>query len=56
MRRESVRLQGWRRLANALWGEPNDPQIHGSVAIDASALLAFIQDARAASRHGRRKI
>lgn len=46
-----VRLQGWRRLASALWSEPNDPQIYGSLAIDASALLAFIERARSAGRH-----
>jgi pyruvate dehydrogenase E2 component (dihydrolipoamide acetyltransferase) len=46
-----VRLRGWRRLASALWSAPNDPQIYGALAIDASALLAFIERARAAGRH-----
>ncbi|HEU4582743.1 MAG TPA: 2-oxo acid dehydrogenase subunit E2 [Polyangiaceae bacterium] len=51
MQPKPVRLQGWRRLASALWSEPNDPQIYGSLAIDASALLAFIEQARVAGRH-----
>jgi pyruvate dehydrogenase E2 component (dihydrolipoamide acetyltransferase) len=46
-----VRLRGWRRLASALWSTPNDPQIYGALAIDASALLAFIERARGAGRH-----
>jgi pyruvate dehydrogenase E2 component (dihydrolipoamide acetyltransferase) len=48
---EPLRLRGWRRLASALWSNPNDPQIYGSLAIDAGAVLAFIERARAEGLH-----
>jgi pyruvate dehydrogenase E2 component (dihydrolipoamide acetyltransferase) len=38
-------LTGWRRIANALWEGPNDPQIYGLLEIDATELLAFIKSA-----------
>lgn len=43
------RLSGWRKLAAALWQEPNDPQIYGILDVRATALLDFIESAR---RHG----
>ncbi len=42
------RLTGWRRVANAMWSAPNDPQIYGSVEFDATRALAFLNAARAA--------
>jgi pyruvate/2-oxoglutarate dehydrogenase complex dihydrolipoamide acyltransferase (E2) component len=41
------KLTGWRRVATAMWGPPNDPQIYGFADMDATRLLRFIQDARA---------
>ena len=35
------KLGGWRKLANAQWGPPNDPQIYGDIDVDATALLEF---------------
>ena len=46
---KGTRLTGWRKIANALWDAPNDPQIYGSLEVDATAMLAFIALAR---RHG----
>jgi pyruvate dehydrogenase E2 component (dihydrolipoamide acetyltransferase) len=40
------KLTGWRKIANALWDNPNDPQIYGAFELDASALIAFANDAR----------
>jgi pyruvate/2-oxoglutarate dehydrogenase complex dihydrolipoamide acyltransferase (E2) component len=45
------RLTGWRRVASAMWSAPNDPQIYGSLEIDASALLRTLQRAREAGHH-----
>jgi pyruvate dehydrogenase E2 component (dihydrolipoamide acetyltransferase) len=45
------RLTGWRRVADALWRAPNDPQIYGHLEIDAAALLRFEEQARAAGHH-----
>lgn len=45
------RLTGWRRVANALWRAPVDPQIYGLLEIDAAALLRFEEQARAAGHH-----
>ena len=42
------RLTGWRRIANALWPPPGDPQIFGALDVDAHALRSFIGRARAA--------
>lgn len=51
MKAKPIRLQGWRRMASALWRAPNDPQIYGSLPLDAGSLLAFIERARNAGRH-----
>jgi pyruvate dehydrogenase E2 component (dihydrolipoamide acetyltransferase) len=42
-----VRLTGWRKIANAVWDGPNDPQIYGAFDIEATALVAFMEAARA---------
>jgi pyruvate dehydrogenase E2 component (dihydrolipoamide acetyltransferase) len=40
----AVKLRGWRRVANAMWRAPDDPQIYGALEIDATALRRFIAD------------
>ena len=45
------RLSGWRRVANAMWRAPNDPQIFGALDIDAAPVRAFIDRARRAGMH-----
>ncbi|HTV25721.1 MAG TPA: 2-oxo acid dehydrogenase subunit E2 [Polyangiaceae bacterium] len=44
-------LSGWRRVAGLIWDAPSDPQIYGSLEIDASALLAFMQRVNATGAH-----
>jgi pyruvate/2-oxoglutarate dehydrogenase complex dihydrolipoamide acyltransferase (E2) component len=44
-----TKIQGWRKISAATWGHPNDPQIYGDLEIDATACLAFIEDARDAA-------
>src|SRR5918992_646316 len=44
-----VKIQGWRKIASATWGRPRDPQIYGDMEIDATAALAFIDEARRAA-------
>lgn len=46
-----TRATGWRRIANALWTSPNDPQIFGALDIDAGPLRAYIAEARLAGHH-----
>ncbi len=41
-----MNVQGWRKIASATWGRPNDPQIYGDLEVDATRLLAFIAEAR----------
>jgi hypothetical protein len=43
-----TRLTGWRRIADAMWTAPTDPQIFGALQIDAAPLRAFMADAHAA--------
>lgn len=45
------KLSGWRKLAAALWNEPDDPQIYGLLALRAPALLDFIEKARLHGHH-----
>ena len=45
------KLAGWRRIASAMWGDPHDPQVYGSMEFDATPLLALIDRARAAGHH-----
>jgi len=44
-----MRATGWRRVAAAVWGHPNDPQIYGDLEVDATRLLAFVEEARRAT-------
>ena len=46
MKSETVKATGWRRVAAAIWGQPNDPQIYGDFEVDATELTAFIEEAR----------
>lgn len=45
------RLTGWRRIADAMWNSPNDPQIFGAIDIDAGPLLEYIDHARECGYH-----
>jgi pyruvate/2-oxoglutarate dehydrogenase complex dihydrolipoamide acyltransferase (E2) component len=42
----TTRLTGWRKIANALWDAPSDPQIYGALELDATPALGFIARAR----------
>ena len=44
-----MRAEGWRKVASATWRGPLDPQIYGDLEIDATELLAFVEEARAAT-------
>ena len=46
MKSSQTKATGWRKVAASVWGSPNDPQIYGDLEIDASRLLAFIEEAR----------
>ena len=41
-----VRLHGWRKAALAVWSAPRDPQMYGDIEVDASAIVAFIEQVR----------
>lgn len=43
------RVDGWRKLARAMWGPPNDPQFYGDLEVDAANALAFVEAQRRAS-------
>lgn len=43
------RVTGWRRLAGAAWDGRTDPQFHGELEIDATALLSYVEQVRASS-------
>lgn len=43
------RATGWRKVAVAAWGRPNDPQIYGDLEVDATPLLAYLDDVRAST-------
>ena len=45
------RLSGWRRVANAIWRAPTDPQVYASLDVDAAPLLQRIERERAAGHH-----
>ena len=51
MSRPSTRLTGWRRIASAMWRAPEDPQIFGTLELDAGPALAFLARARRAGHH-----
>lgn len=42
----TTRLTGWRKIANALWDAPSDPQIYGAIELDATPVLDLIERAR----------
>lgn len=44
------KLTGWRRVAHAIWSAPLDPQIHGSLEIDATPILDIVRRQRAEGR------
>jgi pyruvate dehydrogenase E2 component (dihydrolipoamide acetyltransferase) len=44
-----TKIRGWRKIASATWGPPNDPHIYGDLDIDATNILAFIDEAREAT-------
>lgn len=41
-----TKIAGWRKIASAAWGDPNDPQIYGDLEIDATNILTFIEEVR----------
>lgn len=41
------RLRGWRKLAGATWGPPDDPQFYGDLDLDAGNLLEYQRQVRA---------
>lgn len=43
-----AKLSGWRKIASAMWGPPDDPQVYGILEFDATNLLAYQARARAA--------
>jgi pyruvate dehydrogenase E2 component (dihydrolipoamide acetyltransferase) len=43
-----AKLEGWRKIAGAMWGAPDDPQMYGILEFDATPLLAYLEAARAA--------
>jgi len=45
---ERVKIQGWRKIAGAMWGPPDDPQMYGMLEFDATPLLELIDKGRAA--------
>jgi len=47
----STRVTGWRRIANAMWRPPEDPQIFGAFDVAAAPLDAYMAEARAAGHH-----
>lgn len=49
MAAQSRTVRRWRRLASAAWSAPCDPQFYGDLEVDATALLRFQGEVRAAS-------
>jgi pyruvate dehydrogenase E2 component (dihydrolipoamide acetyltransferase) len=47
---KTSKLSGWRKVAGAMWQEADDPQIYGALEVDATGVLAFIEQARAAGQ------
>lgn len=41
-----TKLRGWRKVANAMWRAPNDPQIYGALEVEATALRLFLDGCR----------
>ena len=42
-----AKLSGWRKIAGAMWGPPDDPQVYGILEFDATPMIAYIEAARA---------
>jgi pyruvate/2-oxoglutarate dehydrogenase complex dihydrolipoamide acyltransferase (E2) component len=42
-----AKLEGWRKIASAMWGPPDDPQIYGALEFDATPLLELMDKAKA---------
>ena len=49
--RRGAPVRGWRRIANAMWRPPDDPQIYGALEIDAREIVEYLGRARAAGHH-----
>lgn len=47
---EGMKLSGWRKIAGAMWGPPDDPQVYGILEFDATPLQRYMEKARAAGR------
>jgi len=45
-----AKLSGWRKIAGAMWGPPDDPQMYGILEFDATPLIAFQDAAKAAGQ------
>jgi pyruvate dehydrogenase E2 component (dihydrolipoamide acetyltransferase) len=43
-----AKLAGWRKIASAMWGPPDDPQIYGALEFDATPMLELIDKGKAA--------
>jgi pyruvate dehydrogenase E2 component (dihydrolipoamide acetyltransferase) len=43
-----AKLAGWRKIAGAMWGPPDDPQIYGAMEFDAGPMMDLIERGRAA--------
>jgi pyruvate dehydrogenase E2 component (dihydrolipoamide acetyltransferase) len=43
-----AKLKGWRKIAGAMWGPPDDPQVYGILEFDATPHLALMERGRAA--------
>jgi pyruvate/2-oxoglutarate dehydrogenase complex dihydrolipoamide acyltransferase (E2) component len=41
-----AKLAGWRKIASAMWGPPDDPQIYGAMEFDATPLKELIERGR----------
>lgn len=42
-----AKLAGWRKIAGAMWGPPDDPQIYGAMEFDATPMQELIERGRA---------
>jgi pyruvate/2-oxoglutarate dehydrogenase complex dihydrolipoamide acyltransferase (E2) component len=45
------RLSGWRRIADAMWQPPDDPQVYGTLEVDATAIQAHLASVRQRGEH-----
>jgi pyruvate dehydrogenase E2 component (dihydrolipoamide acetyltransferase) len=48
---EGTPLTGWRKIANALWRAPDDPQIYSAFELDATPTSGLFQRARQQGQH-----